>query len=118
MDWLSRWGVRASGAVLGMMIAALTIATPQAAAESPGTLATPPYVGMQVCKNGSTTGYTCGYVTAINVTVCNAQGCIYGLAQTTMYSAPGDQGAPVYHRREVIGTVVGTAGGRTYFDPI
>jgi hypothetical protein len=123
---------RAGVAVLGAMLAALVVAAPSAAAPSTGapstgapsaaappeTTATQPYVGMPVCKNGRTTGWTCGQVTAINVTVCSPQGCMYGLAAASMYSAPGDQGAPVYYRSELIGTVVGASAGRTYFDPI
>ena len=73
---------------------------------------------MPVCKNGSTTGWTCGTVLAINVTVCYPQGCVYGLVRTNMYSAPGDQGAPVYYRTELIGHVVAVGSYSTYFDPI
>jgi hypothetical protein len=109
--------VRTAGVVVGLMIAAPAFVAPQAAA-SPGTLATRPYVGMPVCKNGPVTGYTCGTVLAVNVTICYPQGCVHGLARTNMYAAAGDGGAPVYYRTELIGTVVGTAGGSTYFDPI
>jgi hypothetical protein len=98
--------------VLGLLFAVLTVAAPSASA------ATRPYVGMPVCKDGSTTGWTCGTVTAVNVTVCYPQGCVTGLARTNMYAAPGDGGAPVYYRTELIGHVVGTAGGSTYFDPV
>lgn len=84
----------------------------------PASAATRPYVGMYVCKNGSTTGLTCGTVQAINVTVCYPQGCVYGLVRTNMYSAPGDQGAPVYHRSELIGHVVAVGSYSTYFDPV
>lgn len=108
--------VRAVGVLLGLVVAALAFVAPQAAA-SPGVQATRPYVGMTVCKNGSVTGYTCGRVLAVNVTVCYPTGCIYDLVRTNMYSARGDQGAPVYHGSELIGTVVAFGAGYTYFDP-
>lgn len=108
--------LRVGSALIGLMLALIFAVSP--AAASPGTMATQPYPGMLVCKNGPVTGYTCGHVYAVNVTVCFPQGCLYGLAQTNMYSAPGDQGAPVYFGTELIGTVVGAGGGWTFFDPI
>jgi len=47
--------------------------------------ATYPYPGMTVCMVG-TTGFTCGYVLAVNGTVCDATGCLYGLASTNLSS--------------------------------
>lgn len=107
--------VLATLSVLSLLLAVLVVTTVVAPSAS---AATRPYVGMHVCKNGSTTGYTCGTVLAINVTVCYPQGCVYGLVRTNMFSAPGDQGAPVYHRTELIGHVVAVGSYSTYFDPI
>lgn len=112
---------RTTRAALGILVTVLTavlsfVAPP--AVASPGITATQPFVGMPVCKDGRTTGWTCGTVTAINVTVCYPQACVFGLARASMFSAPGDQGAPVFYRAELIGTVVAVSAGSTYFDPL
>lgn len=58
------------------------------------------YVGMRVCRSGSTTGWICGstygatngQVTATNQTVCYSQGCVYQTIRTNLCAQPGDSG--------------------------
>lgn len=77
-----------------------------------------PYYGLYVCKSGSTTGLTCGYVYATNVTICYAQGCVGGLAQSNAYAAPGDSGGSWFNGGYAIGLTSGGGGGWTYFQPV
>lgn len=81
-------------------------------------------VGTTVCRSGSTTGYRCGSVTAINQTVCYSQGCVYQLTRTNACAEPGDSGGPfVSSSRQAQGLVSGgngncTYGGTTFFQPV
>lgn len=76
------------------------------------------YVGMRVCI-ASRTGYRCGTVTALNQTVCYAQGCLYGLVRTNIVSSAGDNGAYVYNTAGAfLGVVTGGNSSSTWFDPI
>jgi streptogrisin D len=77
-----------------------------------------PYYGLYVCKSGSTTGLTCGYVYATNVTICYAQGCVGGLAQSNAYAAPGDSGGAWFNGGWAIGLTSGGGGGWTFFQPV
>jgi len=77
-----------------------------------------PYYGLYVCKSGSTTGLTCGYVYATGVTICYAQGCVGGLAQSNAYAAPGDSGGSWFNGGWAIGLTSGGGGGWTYFQPV
>lgn len=80
-------------------------------------------VGASVCKTGSTTGVTCGTVTAKNVTVNYAQGTVTGLTRTTICAEPGDSGGPVFAGTQGQGIISGgsgncASGGITYFQPL
>ncbi|HEY0639117.1 MAG TPA: S1 family peptidase [Pseudonocardiaceae bacterium] len=77
-----------------------------------------PYVNLYVCKSGSTTGLTCGYVYGVNETVCYAQGCVGGLARSNAYAAPGDSGGPWFNGGTAVGLTSGGGGGWTYFQPV
>jgi len=48
--------------------------------------------GTWVCKSGHTTKYTCGKITAKNVTVNYGAGAVYGLTQHNACAEPGDSG--------------------------
>jgi hypothetical protein len=75
-------------------------------------------VGMRVCI-ASRTGYRCGYVTALNQTICYPQGCLYGIVRTSIVPQVGDNGAYVYDTSGTyLGVVIGGSGGSTYFDPV
>ncbi|HLU46033.1 MAG TPA: S1 family peptidase [Natronosporangium sp.] len=98
------------------------IPTPQLSAAQ--VAAVDPPVGATVCKRGSTTGLTCGTITAKNQTVYYPYGVVYGLTRTTMCSEPGDSGAPVFTPDgQPYGIVSGgsgncTAGGTTFVQPL
>jgi len=77
-----------------------------------------PYYGLYVCKSGSTTGVTCGYVYATGVTICYAQGCVGGLAQSNAYAAAGDSGGSWFNGGYAIGLTSGGGGGWTFFQPV
>jgi len=82
------------------------------------------YAGLYACKSGSTTGVTCGYVTATNVTVNYSQGAVYGTDQTTICTQPGDSGGSYFTGATALGMVSGgTVGGctsssRSFFQPV
>ncbi|MGH8574167.1 MAG: S1 family peptidase [Gammaproteobacteria bacterium] len=77
-----------------------------------------PYYGLYVCKSGSTTGLTCGYVYATGVTICYAEGCVGGLAQSDAYAAPGDSGGSWFSGGTAVGLTSGGGGGWTFFQPV
>ncbi|GAB2612741.1 S1 family peptidase [Streptomyces capparidis] len=82
------------------------------------------YVGMQVCRRGSTTGVRCGQVTGVNMTVNWGSGdVVYGLIRTNICAEPGDSGGPLYSGTKVVGILVGgsgncSTGGTTFYQPI
>jgi streptogrisin D len=65
------------------------------------------YAGQYACKSGSTTGYTCGYVTATNVTINYAQGPVYGAIQGNICVQPGDSGGALHSGGTALGIVSG-----------
>jgi streptogrisin C len=81
-------------------------------------------VGTTVCRSGSTTGYKCGTIQAINTTVCYSQGCVYQVTRTSACAQPGDSGGSyVSSSRQAQGLLSGgsgncTSGGTTFFQPI
>jgi streptogrisin C len=89
----------------------------------------PAGVGDQVCLSGSTTGYHCGQVEAIDVSV-NYQdegavhgGVVRGLTQTNVCAEQGDSGGPFMSDTLARGTLSGGSsgcliGGPSYFQPI
>lgn len=77
-----------------------------------------PYVGLSVCKSGSTTGLTCGQVTQVGMTICYAQGCVYNMAESTAYVQPGDSGGAWFAGGTAIGITSGMGGGYSYFQPV
>ena len=77
-----------------------------------------PYVGLSVCKSGSTTGLTCGQVTQVGITICYAQGCVYNMAESTAYVQPGDSGGAWFAGGTAIGITSGMGGGYSYFQPV
>jgi streptogrisin C len=75
-------------------------------------------IGSYVCKSGSTSGWTCGYITQKNVTVrVEAEGKIYtvgGLTDSSICSMPGDSGGSVIAGGQAQGMVsAGPANGPT-----
>ncbi|MGW7264469.1 S1 family peptidase [Streptomyces sp. NPDC054842] len=82
-----------------------------------------PVVGQSVCHVGRTTGYRCGTVQAVNVTVNYGGGIVYGLFRSTICSEPGDSGGPAFSGGTALGIIVGSSGncstgGFTYYQPV
>ncbi len=88
-----------------------------------------PAVGTSVCYSAAATGWRCGTISALNQTVCDAQGCVTGLIRTSLCPGPGAAGAPVVTNPgsgttvRAVGLVAGgsgdcTSGGTTYVQPI
>ena len=81
-------------------------------------------VGMQVTRDGSTTGLHSGQVTALNVTVrYQGGGVVRQMIQTNVCAEPGDSGGPLYSGTTAIGLTSGGSGdcrqgGTTFFQPV
>lgn len=65
------------------------------------------YVGQYVCKQGSTTGYTCGQVTETNATVYYPGRTLTGMTWSTACVAAGDSGSGVYYNSRAYGILSG-----------
>jgi streptogrisin C len=80
--------------------------------------------GTTVCRSGSTTGYRCGTIQALNQTLCYSQGCVYQVTSTSACAEPGDSGGPYFSStRQAQGVLSGgsgncSSGGTTYFQPV
>ncbi|MBE1876982.1 S1 family peptidase [Myceligenerans pegani] len=80
-------------------------------------------VGTTVCRSGSTTGWHCGTVQALNATVNYAQGSVHGLIRTSVCAEPGDSGGSLLAGNSAQGMTSGgsgncSSGGTTYFQPV
>ncbi|HZM78849.1 MAG TPA: S1 family peptidase [Candidatus Limnocylindrales bacterium] len=83
------------------------------------------FVGLAVCRSGSTTGVRCGAITGLNQTVNFPDGTVTGLIRTNICAEPGDSGGPLYNPAtgQIIGILSGgsgncTTGGITFYQPI
>ena len=85
---------------------------------------TPAAVGDRVCLSGSTSGFHCGRVQAVNETVNYGNGDIVrGLTRTSVCAEAGDSGGPFISGNQAQGTLSGGSGGcllggESYFQPI
>ena len=82
-----------------------------------------PVVGQPICHVGRTTGYRCGTVQAVNLTVNYGDGIVHGLFRSTICSEPGDAGGPAFSGGTALGIIVGStgtcaSGGFTYYQPV
>jgi streptogrisin C len=86
-------------------------------------------VGAAVCRSGSTTGWHCGTITALNATVTYAQGAVRQMIRTNVCAEPGDSGGSLVTspgsgtRVTALGMTSGgsgncTSGGTTFFQPV
>jgi streptogrisin C len=80
-------------------------------------------VGAAICRSGSTTGWHCGTVQALNQTVNYAQGSVSGLTRTNVCAEPGDSGGSWLSGQQAQGVTSGgsgncSSGGTTYFQPV
>ncbi|MDR7382915.1 S1 family peptidase [Promicromonospora iranensis] len=83
----------------------------------------PAAVGSTVCRSGSTTGWHCGTIQALNATVNYAQGSVYGLIRTNVCAEPGDSGGSLLAGTQAQGMTSGgsgncSSGGTTFFQPV
>jgi hypothetical protein len=65
------------------------------------------YVGGYVCKQGSTTGYTCGTVTQVNATVYYPNRTLSGMTWSNACTAAGDSGSGVFYGNYAHGILSG-----------
>lgn len=82
------------------------------------TRAASPTVGRSMCHVGRVSGFQCGTVTAVNVSISYPEGTVYGLFQSTAHSEPGDQGGPAFSGGTALGFIVGASAGSTFYQPI
>lgn len=80
-------------------------------------------VGASVCRSGSTTGWHCGTIQALNSSVTYAEGTVSGLIRTNVCAEPGDSGGSLLAGNQAQGMTSGgsgncTSGGTTYFQPV
>ncbi|WP_228471363.1 S1 family peptidase [Streptomyces alkaliphilus] len=81
-------------------------------------------VGSSICRSGSTTGWRCGTLTAVNQTVQYSSGEVaHGMSFTSACSAPGDSGGSVIAGDQAQGVHSGGSGScgsssMTVFNPI
>jgi streptogrisin C len=83
----------------------------------------PAAVGATVCRSGSTTGWHCGTIEALNATVNYAEGSVSGLIQTDVCAEPGDSGGSLLAGSQAQGMTSGgsgncSSGGQTFFQPV
>jgi streptogrisin C len=80
-------------------------------------------VGASVCRSGSTTGWHCGTIQALNASVTYAEGTVSGLIRTNVCAEPGDSGGSLLAGTQAQGMTSGgsgncSSGGTTYFQPV
>jgi streptogrisin C len=80
-------------------------------------------VGATVCRSGSTTGWHCGTIQALNASVTYSQGTVSGLIRTNVCAEPGDSGGSLLAGTQAQGMTSGgsgncSSGGTTYFQPV
>ncbi|GGS23635.1 hypothetical protein GCM10010252_73620 [Streptomyces aureoverticillatus] len=83
----------------------------------------PAPVGSSVCRSGPTTGWQCGRITRLNVSISFPEGTVHGLTETTACAEPGESGGPFVSGDQAQGILFGgsgncSSGGTTYFHPI
>ncbi|ASO18048.1 streptogrisin C [Actinoalloteichus hoggarensis] len=79
--------------------------------------------GSSVCRSGSTTGWWCGQIQALNQSVTYPQGTVTGLTRTNVCAEPGDSGGSFISGNQAQGVTSGGSGncsfgGTTYFQPV
>ena len=80
-------------------------------------------VGASVCRSGSTTGWHCGTIQALNSSVTYPQGTVTGLIRTNVCAEPGDSGGSLLAGSQAQGVTSGgsgncSSGGTTFFQPV
>jgi hypothetical protein len=75
-------------------------------------------IGAAVCKQGSTSGWTCGRIQAKNQTVRYAEGTVTGMIETNVHAEPGDSGGPLIAGNQAQGLLSGGDSSTTFFYPV
>jgi streptogrisin C len=84
-------------------------------------------VGQAVCRSGSTTGWHCGTINALNTTVQYQQGAVGQMIRTNVCAEPGDSGGSLVSNGTSTVTALGltsggsgncSSGGTTFFQPV
>jgi streptogrisin C len=80
-------------------------------------------IGASICRSGSTTGWRCGTIDAMDATARYPEGTVSGLTRTTVCAEPGDSGGPLLSGTQAQGVTSGgsgncSTGGVTYFQPV
>jgi streptogrisin C len=80
-------------------------------------------VGSSVCRSGRTTGWRCGTIQALNVTINYAQGPVYEATRTSACAEGGDSGGSFISGNQAQGVTSGgsgncSSGGTTFFQPV
>lgn len=84
-------------------------------------------VGQAVCRSGSTTGWHCGTINALNTTVRYAEGSVSQMIRTNVCAEPGDSGGSLVSNGTSTVTAIGltsggsgncSSGGTTFFQPV
>jgi streptogrisin C len=84
-------------------------------------------VGQAVCRSGSTTGWHCGTINALNTTVRYQEGSVSQMIRTNVCAEPGDSGGSLVSNGTSTVTAIGltsggsgncSSGGTTFFQPV
>ncbi|WP_405607824.1 S1 family peptidase [Streptomyces sp. NBC_01508] len=82
-----------------------------------------PTVGQALCHVGRVTGYRCGTVTGVNISVNYPEGVVSGLFSSNICAEPGDVGGPAFSGGIALGVIAAatgscSSGGVTYYQPV
>ncbi|MYU24731.1 S1 family peptidase [Streptomyces sp. SID8352] len=82
-----------------------------------------PVVGQSVCHAGRVSGYRCGTVQAVNVSISYGGGTVTGLFRSNACADAGDIGGPAFSGATALGVIVAAGGncavgGSTYYQPV
>ncbi|NGO68581.1 S1 family peptidase [Streptomyces boncukensis] len=80
-------------------------------------------VGAAMCRTGPVTGWHCGVIQAVNVSVSYPEGVVFGLIRANVCAEPGDTGGPAFMGDALVGFLVGgsgncATGGVTFYLPV
>jgi len=83
----------------------------------------PALVGAAVCRAGATSGWRCGTIRQLGVSVHYSQGTVHELIRTDICAEPGDSGGPVVAGNQAQGVLSGGSGdcvrgGTSYIQPV
>ncbi|WP_326690486.1 S1 family peptidase [Streptomyces sp. NBC_01795] len=82
-----------------------------------------PAPGMRICRSGPGSGWRCGAIQQVNVSVQYPEGVLNGLFRANVCAEPGDIGGPAVSGDAAVGVLVSATGncatgGTTYYQPV